>query len=378
MLTGKTGDFTIETKVMATTDQEWESAGILVWKDASNFLRLDRACGMSNTQRIVFIMARNDGWDPIDVVLSSNINPTYLKITKTVDKFTAFYSINGADWTKIGEKTFSVSDPLDVGLDVVNVYHDGLFFADFDFFRVISPQSVTTTIDISCKSSTSYSGFNVEIKGRLVLNGISLPNAPILISYSVTGGKSWEDLTLVNTGSDGRYSTSWLPSVTGNYLIKAFYEGGASYPGTSKIVNFAVTQFAEKTVFSVLSDSAMSSLAFNSVSRELSFTVTGESGTTGYVDMYVARSVIGDITGVKAYLDGVEIGYSATAVNDSWLFHFSYQHSTHAVLVSLGPSPSVFSLDSPLGLAIIIGIILIVIVAGVLVALRKRKASQGK
>jgi regulation of enolase protein 1 (concanavalin A-like superfamily) len=136
MMEGITGNFTIETKIMANTDQEWESAGILIWKDSSNFLRLDRACGMSNSQRIVFIMAKNDGWAPIDVILPSNMNPTYLKLSRLGDKFSAYYSNNGADWTYVGEMTFPVANPVAVGLDVVNVYHDGTFYADFDYFKM--------------------------------------------------------------------------------------------------------------------------------------------------------------------------------------------------------------------------------------------------
>jgi regulation of enolase protein 1 (concanavalin A-like superfamily) len=132
-------NFVVETKVMTVTDQEWESAGILIWKDSNNFLRLDRAVGASNSQRIVFIMSKDGGWDPIDVVLSSNLNPTFLKITRSGNVFSGYYSSNGLDWISIGEKSFPASDPIDVGLDVVNVYHEGIFFADFDYFRVISP-----------------------------------------------------------------------------------------------------------------------------------------------------------------------------------------------------------------------------------------------
>ena len=85
--------------------------------------------------------------------------------------------------------------------------------------------------------------------------------------------------------------------------------------------------------------------------------------------------MIGDITSVKTHLDGKEVDYTATSVNDSWLLHFFYEHSVHDVLVSLGSLPEESFLDSPLVLPVIIGVILAIIVAVVLVMMRKRKSS---
>jgi cytochrome c len=140
MINGITGNFIVETQIMADTDQEWESDGILIWKDSNNFIRLDRACGADLSQRIVFIMSKDGGWDPMDVVLSSNMNPTYLRMARTGDIFSGFYSSDGITWTHIGDLTFAVTDPVDVGLDIVNVYHDGTFHADFNFFRLTAIQ----------------------------------------------------------------------------------------------------------------------------------------------------------------------------------------------------------------------------------------------
>jgi hypothetical protein len=208
----------------------------------------------------------------------------------------------------------------------------------FDYFKISDATSTPKpTLEISCKSSTSYSGFNVEIEGNLAFNGTAIPNAPILLSYSVNGGKSWQDLTLVYTGSDGSYSATWLPSVTGNYLIKATYEGDADTLGaSSEIVNFAVTNFAEKNLpFSVSSNSTVTSLAFNSTTSELSFTVSGPSETTGYVKVAIAKSLVSNAENIKVYLDGNQLNYEVTSNEDSWLLTFTYKHSTHQVMISL-------------------------------------------
>jgi hypothetical protein len=237
------------------------------------------------------------------------------------------------------------------------------------------PTVARPILTLTCKSSTSYSGFNVEIKGNLALNGTAIPDAPIVLSYSVNGGKSWEDLTLVYTDSDGHYSADWLPSVTGNYLVKATYEGDEGIlAASSEIVNFAVTEFAEKNVlFSVSSNSKVTSLAFNSTTLELSFTVSGSSGTTGYAEVTLAKSLVSNPENIKVYLDGNHLSYEVTSNEDSWLLTFTYTHSTHNVIVSLATNENrTASLGNEL---LIIGavIIVVVIVAGLLVYFKKHK-----
>ena len=270
---------------------------------------------------------------------------------------------------------------------VLDRTYDGLGFSGSNgqveaSWHLIDNFSITTRnlqkplLTLSCKSSMSYSYFNVEIKGDLANQGTAIPNAPILLSYSVTGGKSWQDLTLVYTGSDGRYSAAWLPFVTGNYLIKATYEGDNDILGTSEMVNFAVAQFAERSIFSVSSNSTVSSFAFDSENQELRFTVTGESGTTGYADVYIAKSMIRDIANVRAYLDGGEKEYTVTYVSDSWLLHFSYQHSTHKVSVSLGLPPPESLLENPLALALVIGGLLVLPFALAFMVMRKRSSKS--
>ena len=151
----------------------------------------------------------------------------------------------------------SVSVYVDQGLvlqwtGAVNRTYSGFGFSGAtgsfgDNYHMIANFSITVnnlqtpTLTTSCTSSVSQSSINVNINGYLTSNGTGIPDAPILLSYSVTGGESWEDLTLVNTGPDGSYSALWFPSATGNYLLKAVYEGNENYSGTSNIVSFDMT-----------------------------------------------------------------------------------------------------------------------------------------
>jgi hypothetical protein len=197
------------------------------------------------------------------------------------------------------------------------------------------------TLALDCSSSVSNLGFEVNIQGNLRYNNTGLSNSQVLIYYSVTGGKTWIELTSVITNEEGDFSAMWLPSVTGNFLVKAHYLGNENYCETKTIVNLAVTSYdQEENVFSVSSNSTLSGLSFNSEEPELRFSVSGDNGTSGYVNIYIPKSLIKDVSELEVYLDEKQIDYFAESADDYWLLQFSYSHSSHEVSVlfsSLAP-----------------------------------------
>jgi hypothetical protein len=238
-----------------------------------------------------------------------------------------------------------------------------------------TPKQPGPTITVSCRSTTQYTGFDVEIYGTLSFNGVAASGESVLISYSVTGGSSWENLTLAKTVSDGGFLVVWKPSVTGNYLIKAKWEGNSTFNEASTVVNLALTPCSEGTVFSVTSNSTISAFAFNSTSKELSFTASGPSGTTGHVSVYIPKSLITDISALNVYLDENAITYNTESQGDSWVISFSYTHSEHKIVIALSAASKVGEIPTDIIIAIIaaVAIALIIVTA---VALKKKR--QGK
>ena len=125
-------------------------------------------------------------------------------------------------------------------------------------------------------------------------------------------------------------------------------------------VSFSVAPFEKDTVFSVLSNSTLSGISFNSTNKELSFTVSGPSGTTGYVDVYIAKSSINDVSNLIVHLDGNQIAYTSKSIGDSWLISFSYHHSTHQITMNLSATSSITIKE--ILLAIATGVIIAVLV----------------
>ncbi|MCW4048081.1 MAG: DUF1565 domain-containing protein [Candidatus Bathyarchaeota archaeon] len=108
-----------------------------------------------------------------------------------------------------------------------------------------------------------------------------------------------------------------------------------------------------QSLFYVKSNSTVTELFFNSTSAELSFIVSGESGTAGYVEVTIAKSLVSNMHDVKVLLDGKQLNVAIAETGDSWLLTFTYMHSTHKVIISLG---SVSFDENQLGKALIIGL----------------------
>jgi hypothetical protein len=248
-----------------------------------------------------------------------------------------------------------------------------------DDFSISAKDLHIPTLTTTCESVLSESSLKVKINGDLTFNGAGIPNAAVLLSYSVTNGESWQDLTALHTGSDGSYSALWFPAATGDYMLKAVYQGDENYLGASKILNFSIVPGTEQSVFSVTSNSTLSAFSFDFTNKELSFQVSGDNATTGYVNVYVPKSLMNDISGLTVHLDNSQIDFNAQPQGDGWMLYFTYHHSSHMVKISLNSSSSQTS-STPLltfGIAetvilVVMGIILAVVAVVTFVSLSRK------
>jgi hypothetical protein len=148
-----------------------------------------------------------------------------------------------------------------------------------------------------------------------------------------------DPIAATTTDSNGFYSASWIPTATGKFAIKAEWEGNETYAGASAIKNISVTR-SESSLFFAESNSTLSSLSFNSTSKEISFTVSGPSGTTGYVKLLISKTLIGNLSGFTVSIDGRQVEFTVASTGDFQSLYFEYSHSTHNVNIKL-PSASV-------------------------------------
>jgi parallel beta-helix repeat protein len=141
------GDFIIETRISSVMDENDEGAGILICRDSNNYVRLDRmsrTIGNPVEQQILFGGSVNGVFPcPGDthVVLPSNINPTYLELVRANNTLSGYWSSDGFTWNHVGIIPFAVNDPVYIGLAIINEYHEGTFFAGFDYFRIYTSEN---------------------------------------------------------------------------------------------------------------------------------------------------------------------------------------------------------------------------------------------
>jgi class 3 adenylate cyclase/tetratricopeptide (TPR) repeat protein len=87
--------------------------GIVVWKNESNYLRLDWGTRGPNEVSFSGCMDEKDIIVGRGRILSECIE---LRLQRIGERMTAFASTDGAEWFEVGESLFSVNDPIELGL----------------------------------------------------------------------------------------------------------------------------------------------------------------------------------------------------------------------------------------------------------------------
>jgi fibronectin type 3 domain-containing protein len=244
--------------------------------------------------------------------------------------------------------------------------------------------SAAVALNMETDSSSSSIGILITINGGLktVASGQPVSGMNIDLSYSVDKGQSWIVMTSLTTSPTGNFSTQWIPTVTGVYMLKGSWDGNAVYQPSTSMMSLAVTASSGNYVFTVQSNSTVSGLSFNSTNSQLSFTISGQTGTSGYTRIVVSKQLVADGETIRLSMDGSSMNYSLSSSGSSWILYFTYHHSTHSVVASLneagrdqgsiGPNEDAFPLVA-IGGACAIALLLVL---GVLVV-RKRRGKTG-
>ncbi len=197
-------------------------------------------------------------------------------------------------------------------------------------------------ISIQIGPCTSDVGILVTISGQVIIEttGVPVREALIYIHYSNDHGISWHALTAQYSDEQGYYSFQWIPTATGQYLLKASLGLNDYLMPEENTVSMGVARATGNEVFSVQSNSILSALNFNSVTKELTFTVSGDSGTSGHTRVMISKQLVENGTDVLLSFDGAPIHYNLSSHDTYWVLEFNYSHSSHQIGVIL-PASSV-------------------------------------
>jgi regulation of enolase protein 1 (concanavalin A-like superfamily) len=133
VLQNVTGNFVATTCVNGSFTETGDRAGILLWKDNNNYMRLEKW----GTNQVLMYGVLGGVVTSQSGSLPSSYNPLYLKLEKTGTTIAGYWSQTGVDgsWNLIKQFTYTAVDPVQVGLFAINV-GTVPFSADFDYFNI--------------------------------------------------------------------------------------------------------------------------------------------------------------------------------------------------------------------------------------------------
>jgi hypothetical protein len=231
---------------------------------------------------------------------------------------------------------------------------------------------------VFCKNNTADGASKFDITGNLSDAGWPLSSQPVSFVYSADGGSSWNQITTVNTGVFGDFLLTWMPPVDGDFLLKADYPGNITYLPISTIVNFeSANSNLQLNPISIQTNSTIAAFSFDPTEKQLSFSLTGPDGSTGYINVNISKSILTDISDLNVLLDGEPINFDAISTGYSWLLSFNYHHSTHIVAINLNSNAAEMSTSCG-SLNWITLVIVIVIAVMVIIAVSVYRSDKAK
>jgi regulation of enolase protein 1 (concanavalin A-like superfamily) len=136
------GDFAIETR-MRITPQLREHGGLLVWKNANRFLRLEKTSGPHafrgdvrferHVGRSFNLRGRGAGL--------RNVRELFLRLERRGNQFSSFASSDGIQWKSCGQTNVGMGEAVDVGLHALCPGNIPPTLTRFDYFRVFKRKS---------------------------------------------------------------------------------------------------------------------------------------------------------------------------------------------------------------------------------------------
>jgi regulation of enolase protein 1 (concanavalin A-like superfamily) len=125
------GDFTASVHVLGTFEpgrsktthyNPYHGAGLIVWQDASNYLRLEQAVGFVNGRNLPYINyeLRQHGLLAVSRGIPIADRPLFLKLRRQGATFAAWGSRDGRQWVALGTVEVKFAARVDVGVVAVN------------------------------------------------------------------------------------------------------------------------------------------------------------------------------------------------------------------------------------------------------------------
>jgi len=144
LMVAQNGDFAIETRIEFNPQEEYLGAGILIWQNEDNFIRLEFGYGgIGGLGKNVVFCSRSPEWGDLGYIGSADLpsgqTSIELRMQRVGNQFTASYRPVGGTWQEIGSGEISLASTVDIGISEITIYTSTVKSADFDYVKITQP-----------------------------------------------------------------------------------------------------------------------------------------------------------------------------------------------------------------------------------------------
>jgi protein involved in polysaccharide export with SLBB domain len=155
-----------------------------------------------------------------------------------------------------------------------------------------------------------------------------------------TNGSYSADFQLPSDEKNGWFLLETKADVNQDVLNSLTLKMRAGFDAITKFAVISPTAWPIKTdgkdfVVSIASNSDVSNVNFDSQAKKISFTVTGDPGTEGIVDITIPKSLLGG--SLTVMMDGQLVSQNdviETDTQDSTILEINYHHSSHEIEIA--------------------------------------------
>jgi regulation of enolase protein 1 (concanavalin A-like superfamily) len=209
-----TGDGEIVARVRSLTYADpWSKTGVMIRESLTAQSR-HALVAVSAGKGYAFQQRLETGQYSSHTSGGSGAAPGWVKLVRTGDLFTAFRSVDGVTWTRIGSDTVIMGDTVYVGLATTSHNETVATTAMIDSLKITASTSTNRPPAVSLTAPVNGATFTAPAMVSMAASASDPENRMLSVDF-------YAGTTLVSRDSSSPYSASWSATTAGTYTLTA-------------------------------------------------------------------------------------------------------------------------------------------------------------